>query len=283
VDDSLGFKPTLIDDFFREVIADFSVERRAELIAFIEGVSKDQSLVFQLTAAGCDLLNASTADPDNLRYGSIVCRGRPPRLRDVLAPKRDPYTKGMYLLYALLHQLAGSAPADSLPQPVAQQREALLNAFGEEPEAAWSDGIVPTLSQVWGEVIHVTRADHLDTVGHYGSVRPGLTSDWLPSKSGFNDEAFDTLWSSVAQFIAEEARNLAVPRHRRIVGVERTQLEPAALENDAESAGPVSTPSAAVTATARARHALQGISELTPGSGDPRRRPQRKRPPAAAQ
>ncbi|HKO95050.1 MAG TPA: hypothetical protein VJU61_28040, partial [Polyangiaceae bacterium] len=258
VDDSFGFKPTLIDDFFREVIADFSAERRAELIAFIEGVSKDQSLVFQLTAAGCDLLNASTADPDNLRYGSIVSRARAPRLRDVLAPKRDPYTKGMYLVYALLHQLAGYAPAESLPKPVEQQREALLNAFGEEPEAAWSDGIVPTLSQVWGEVIHVTRADHLDTVGHYGSARRGLTSDWLPSKSGFNDEAFDTLWGSVAQFITEEAKNPAVPRHRRNVGVERTQVEPAALEGaDGDAAGPVSERTAALTAADRARQALQ--------------------------
>src|SRR6185503_562418 len=30
-DDVFGFQPTLIDDFFREVIADFSAERRAEL------------------------------------------------------------------------------------------------------------------------------------------------------------------------------------------------------------------------------------------------------------
>jgi triacylglycerol lipase len=280
MDGALGFKPTLIDDFFREVIADFSAERRAELIAFIEGVSKDQSLVFQLTPAGCDLLNASTADPDNLRYGSIVCRARAPRLRDVLAPKPDPYTKGMYLLYALLHQLAGSAPADSLPQPVTQQREVLWNAFGEEPESDWSDGIVPTLSQVWGEVIHVTRADHLDTVGHFGSERPGLTSDWLPSNSGFNDEAFDTLWTSVAQFITEEAKNQTAPRHRRNVGVERTEVEPAAQErSDAGAAGPASRPP--VTARGQAHHALQGLSEFAPGKTGSRAK--RKPPPAAAQ
>jgi len=77
-DDIIGFKRTLADDFFGRVIADFSPERRAELIAFIEGVSSDQSLIFQLTPAGCDLLNASTADPSTLRYGSVVCSARPP-------------------------------------------------------------------------------------------------------------------------------------------------------------------------------------------------------------
>jgi hypothetical protein len=206
-------------------------------------------------------------------------------LRDVLALKRDPYTKGMYLLYALLHQFAGSAPADSLPKPVLQQRGALRNVFGEEPNATWSDGVVPTLSQIWGEVIHVASADHLDTVGHYGSGRPGLTSDWLPSKSGFDDAAFDALWSSVAVFITEEAKNPAVPRHRHNVGVERTQVDPAVLEDTgAVSPGPESARRGAVTATAQARHALQGISDLAAVKAARRSaRSKRKRPPSAAQ
>ena len=226
-DDTLGFQPTLLDDFFREVIADFSAERRAELIAFIEGVAQDQSLVFQLTPAGCDLLNACTADPDNLRYGSIVCRAPPPRASALLALTRDPYTRSMFALYALLHHTAGFSRSVRLPEPVPVQRAMLERVFGKYPKPSWSDGIVPTLSQVWGEVIHATRADHLDVVGHYGSLRPSQpTSDWLPSGSGFDDAAFDALWSAVAQFIAEEARRQEVPRHRRNVGVERTQVEP---------------------------------------------------------
>ena len=58
-DDRIGFRRTLADDFFARVIADFSPERRAELIAFIEGVSSDQSLIFQLitgdSASGYEL------------------------------------------------------------------------------------------------------------------------------------------------------------------------------------------------------------------------------------
>jgi hypothetical protein len=259
-DDTLGFKPTLIDDFFREVIADFSPERRAELIAFIEGVSQDQSLVFQLTPAGCDLLNASTADPDNLRYGSVVSLGRKPHAADLIS-LTDPYTRSMHVVYALLHRVAGFAREARLPDPVPEQRYVLERAFGKYPKPSWSDGIVPTLSQVWGEVIHATRADHLDVVGHYGSLRASQpTSDWLPSGSGFDDAAFDALWSSVAHFIAEEARHEQVPRHRRNVGVERTQVE--ASEAPASRDGPASSRRETVTATERARQALKDVRSV---------------------
>lgn len=252
-DDVLGFDKTVADQFFRDVIADFSPERRAELVAFIEGVSSDQSLIFQLTPAGCDLLNASTADPDSLRYGSVVCRARPTAWSSLVAFKHNPYAQSMHALYAFMHQLASHASEKHFPDPVPEQRAVLTQAFGQFPERSWSDGIVPTLSQVWGEVIHATSADHLDVVGHYGALRPGQPStDWLPSRSGFDDAAFDALWSAVARFITEEARQSDAPRHRRNVGVERTALEPSELRDDG-AALPV------VTADERAREALSSL------------------------
>jgi hypothetical protein len=255
-DDRIGFKRTLADDFFGRVIADFSPERRAELIAFIEGVSSDQSLIFQLTPAGCDLLNASTADPSTLRYGSVVCRARPPTLWNLLAFKHDPYTQAMHALYAALYRIAGFARTELLPDPVLEQRVVLERAFGSFPERSWSDGIVPTLSQIWGEVIHATHADHLDVVGHYGSVRPdNPTTDWLPTRSGFDDAAFEALWSAVARFITEEARATDAPRHRRNVGVERTQME---LKDAHRSNG---AGREVITANDRAREVLEDLPE----------------------
>jgi hypothetical protein len=253
-DDVLGFKQTLADQIFRDVIADFSPERRAELVAFIEGVSKDQSLIFQLTPAGCDLLNASTADPDSLRYGSVVCRARRPTLSNLVAFKHNPYAQSMHALYALLYRVAGMADVEHFPDPVAEQRAVLERRFGSYPELSWSDGIVPTLSQIWGEVIHATEADHLDVVGHYGALRPGQpTTDWLPSRSGFDDAAFDALWSDVARFITEEARQADVPLHRRNVGVERTELEPSEAREGATGSPEV------VTANDRAREVLERL------------------------
>jgi triacylglycerol lipase len=267
-DDLLGFKNTIADEFFRDVIADFSAERRAELIAFIDGVSQDQSLIFQLTPAGCDLLNASTADPDSLRYGSVVCAANPPALSSLFAFKHNPYAQSMHALFALLYRIAGFTKTERLPDPVPEQREVLVRSFGAFPELSWSDGIVPTLSQVWGEVIHATRADHLDVVGHYGSSSARrATNDWLPSRSGFDDIAFDALWSDVARFITEQAHE--APRHRRNVGVERTQV---GLE-EAQKQGTVAPD--VVTADERAREKLNELPKpkvdglLVDGHQDP--------------
>jgi hypothetical protein len=65
----------------------------------------------------------------------------------------------------------------------------------------------PTLSQVWGEVVHVTDADHLDVVGQYGDLLgPGINADWLPSGSGFDAVRFAALWSDVAAFVTRKGR-----------------------------------------------------------------------------
>lgn len=261
-DDRIGFRRTLADDFFARVIADFSPERRAELIAFIEGVSSDQSLIFQLTPAGCDLLNASTADPSSLRYGSVVCSAQPPTLWNLLAFKHDPYTQAMHALYAALYRIAGFARTARLPDPVPEQRIVLERAFGSFPDRSWSDGIVPTLSQIWGEVIHAARADHLDVVGHYGSLRADdATGDWLPTRSGFGDAEFDALWSAVARFITEEARTVDAPRYRRNVGVERTQMELKDAHRSNQASRDV------ITANEQAREALEELPE--PSDAEP--------------
>lgn len=277
-DDVLGFRNTVADDFFRSVIADFSPERRAELVAFIEGISNDQSLIFQLTPAGCDLLNASTADPDHLRYGSVVCSASPPKLSNVIRFKHDPYAQSMHALYSFLYRVAGFSRRERLPDAAPEQRRVLEGAFGTYPERSWSDGVVPTLSQVWGEVIHATRADHLDVVGHYGSLRPGqLTTDWLPSLSRFDDGAFEALWSAVASFITEEAATGDGPRYRRNVGTERTEVELAAAAHPRR--GPE-----IVTAGDQARAALEKTVKHVPSraellerrAADRRRKPRRR-------
>jgi triacylglycerol lipase len=67
--------------------------------------------------------------------------------------------------------------------------------------------MVPTLAQVWGEVVHVAEADHLDVIGQYGEVeREGIHADWLPSGSGFKGVQCRALWWDVAAFVTRSAR-----------------------------------------------------------------------------
>jgi triacylglycerol lipase len=197
--------PNTFDELFTKLARDLSDERRAQLVTFLRAVAGDEALVFQLTPAGCDLLNACTAEPD-LRYGSVVARAARPRWGAYWQYFGDPYAQLVYPLYTFLYRLAARHEARWIPEAVGSQRERLLECFGELPSPGDNDGICPTNSQLWGELVHATTADHLDVVGHFGSAEPAAPEgDWLPSHSGFDATRFDRLWSDVAAFILADA------------------------------------------------------------------------------
>lgn len=207
-------------EFKEKLFDDFSDERRRALIEFCEQVGRDQSLLFQLTPAGCDLLNACTADPI-VRYGSVVTRSPKVTWRTLFRSMLDLYTQLMHPLYGFLRCLCARSESHAIPSPVPAQQAKLLEAYGELPSPEDNDGLVPTHSQIWGEVIHATVADHLDVVGKFGWHGDSAWSgDWIPSYSGFNVARFEALWDDVAHFIADSGRDDA-PK----VGTERTERD----------------------------------------------------------
>ena len=196
------------DALYDKLLSDLSEPRILELATFLKAVVKDQSLLFQLTPAGCDLLNACTADP-KIAYASVVARSTPPSFRNAWHSLRDLYAQLMFPVYAFLHRTArhdelGTPPLSALQLAQLGEGECRI------PVRADSDGLVPTLSQVWGTVLYFANADHLDVVGQYGvSSEAALTGDWIPSYSPFGDEQFLELWRRVAHFIAGVAVSAA--------------------------------------------------------------------------
>ncbi len=201
------------DELYEKLLSDLSEARRLELATFLRAVVDDQSLLFQLTPAGCDLLNACTAEP-KIAYASVVARANPPSLRNAWRSLRDLYAQLMFPVYAFMHRIArrdalGNPPLSALQQLQLGQNNQALPLRGD------SDGVVPTLSQVWGPVLYFAQADHLDVVGQYGlSSQAAATGDWIPSYSSFDHEQFLELWSTVARFIvgvaAEASRGAGV-------------------------------------------------------------------------
>ena len=215
--------PNTFDELFAKLAQDLSPERRRELAQFFRSVSSDEALVFQLTPAGCDLLNACTAEPA-LRYGSVVARSARPSWRGFLRYFGDPYAQLVYPLYAFLYRLAARHEARWIPEAVGAQRARLIEYWGELPSARDNDGISPTNSQLWGELVHAANADHLDVVGHFGDTTGDVPAgDWLPSRSGFTLADFQRLWSDVAAFILGAAH---------ADGAETTQVGAARTEQD---------------------------------------------------
>lgn len=190
------------DELYAKLLNDLSDERRLELVQFLRAISADDALLFQLTPAGCDLLNACTAEP-KLRYGSVIARAHPPAFGTWVRASWDLYAQIMYPLYAIFHRICRRGARQFIPEPVGPQREKLLALAGSVPAPSDSDGVVPTDSQLWGSLVHVAQGDHLDVVGQYG-FREGVSwaGDWLPSYSGFARQNFEALWDDVARFIA---------------------------------------------------------------------------------
>jgi triacylglycerol lipase len=207
LDDWLGFKRTFVDQIYDQLLSDFTDDRRQALIRFLTAVSEDRALIVQLTPDSLDLFNATTAEPDGICYGSVITRAARPSILTPFRHQLDPYAQALYTVFSLVWLLTSRADKRYYPKLTPEQERALVLAYGELPRLSDNDGMAPTLSQVWGEVIHVTQADHLDVVGQYGdSITPGIHADWLPSSSGFDAAKFAALWRDVAHFVTRAAR-----------------------------------------------------------------------------
>ena len=200
-----GAPAGVLDQLWSQLLHDFSAERRRDLQAFFDSVGADRDLVAQITPAGMELFNASTGDRPGVRYGCVVTRARPPGLRSFLGAGIDPYAHATHALFVALYRLAARTAADRVRAPPAIVA-ALSRAFRAPVDARANDGMVPTLSQVHGEVIRAVWADHHDVIGHFHHpthVPPHF--DWVASGTGFTRRRFEALWRDVAAFIAASA------------------------------------------------------------------------------
>jgi triacylglycerol esterase/lipase EstA (alpha/beta hydrolase family) len=191
---------TLLNQLYRDLLSDFSHDRRVALEAFFVDVVRDQTLLSELDADAMRAFNARCPDRATVRYGSVVTRATPPGPRVVWQTGLSPFRQMTYALYAAFHRITAQAdPAPTLDGP---QAAALVRAFGRLPRARDNDGMVPTLSQVWGRVVHAAVADHLDPIGHFYQpehVPPHF--DWLNSGRGFSRDDYRRLWKDVACFL----------------------------------------------------------------------------------
>jgi hypothetical protein len=185
------------------VLEGFSPEIGGAVSGFLADVKEDRALLVQLSPESMGLWNAGAAVLPGVRLGAVVTRARRPTLRRTVDLGLDPLGQGSYALYRTLHRLSSAMPPAHLPRLDSAARDRLARFFGDAPGPGDNDGIVPTLSQVHGEIVHAAWADHLDAIGHFG--QPGHEPahvDWLCSATGFRRPQFEELWNDVARFVA---------------------------------------------------------------------------------
>ncbi|MBM4319130.1 MAG: triacylglycerol lipase [Deltaproteobacteria bacterium] len=212
LDDVLYRRQDTLDQLYDQLLRDFSPERRDALQHFFQQVSTDQSLLPQLTPEGIDLFNATARPRPGVRYGSVVTQARRPGLKTALAAGVGLYPQVNHALYLACHRLVALTPSAFCPRVSEEQSRALRLGYGRFPEIDGNDGMVPTLSQVWGPIIAAAWADHLDVIGHFDNpLHDPPHFDWLVTGTRFQRWDFEEMWAKVARFIAEQRSSRVEP------------------------------------------------------------------------
>jgi hypothetical protein len=206
LDDCLGRDESALDRISAAVLRKVPFDRRDAVWKYLKEIEQDQGAVLQLTPEGIELFDAAVADRPGVDYSCVVSGVPKPRERFRIKELADPEFVALRALFRLLHALTAEAhPRYPYPKATRETQRRLDRGLGFKVTPAISDGIVPTLSQLHGRVIHVVRADHLDVVGHY-TLAGGSSGNWLPSGAGFTRAAFDATWDAVAATIAKGGR-----------------------------------------------------------------------------
>lgn len=201
-DKLLGAEPDMLDNLFDSLLAELDDDRRGAIEGFFRSVQDDQSLLEQLRPSRMALFDPAVLDRDGVRYGSVLSRSDPPRIRQALSVGISPTAQLGYAWYSVCWRLA--AQMKTAPVLSDQAREAIRFRW-PELDLQDNDGMVPTLSQVHGHVIRCVGADHLDVLGHFGDpVMVPPSYDWFNTGTGFEAVHFRALWTDIALFLQKE-------------------------------------------------------------------------------
>jgi triacylglycerol lipase len=199
-----GTRPAgVVDQLFVQLLEDFSGKRRRAVEEFFGNVRSDPGLVAQITPVGMELFNASTHSRPSVRYGCVVTRARAPGLRSLIGAGFNGYAQATHAVFVVLYKFAAGTPGERGPRLTAQHASVFRRAYGRVPDATANDGIVPTLSQVWGDLIGAVWADHHDVIGHFHRpthIPPHF--DWVASGTGFDRPHFEAIWRSIFAYVA---------------------------------------------------------------------------------
>ena len=202
LDDKLGFELRLLDQITAYILRYVGEDVRAEFTAYLDHVRQDRGGIVQLMPESMGLFNATVIDNDAVRYGCVVTAAPAPAPRHLASSLLTPMSALSRAIYTIVYQVAAAADrAYPYAHPDAAASQRMRAELGYEPDNDAVDGIVPTLSMLWGEVLYCGRADHLDVVGHFGDdVRPEQHVDWLESGARFTRAEFQRMVTAICNF-----------------------------------------------------------------------------------
>lgn len=208
----LGLDETLMHQITNQLLKDFTPTAEAEVRQFLRSIMEDQGTLLQLTPEGMDLFNATTPDNPDVRYVSWATAAPEPSTIIKNLSLRHALTPINKVLYSLLWTGTSRAhPGYPYHPPVEAVDAVTGQPLPFDLNERTSDGVVPTLSQVWGEFRGIVRADHLDVIGHYlrGPFDTQSGADWFGSGAKFDRTSFEWLWEDVAHVLLDTANDFS--------------------------------------------------------------------------
>ncbi len=202
IDNLIAGELKLLSRFTDSILRYVDKEARDEITDFLSKIRVDQGAVIQTMPESMDLFNATTEDDKQVRYASVASAAPPPRSLRVARRIRSPYAAPTALLYSTLYQFASQHPkVYPYARPTPREAELLRVAIDPSVTDASNDGVVPTLSMLWGELIWAGEADHLDVLGHFhDDIQPSTHTDWVTCGARFTRQRFGALLDAIAAF-----------------------------------------------------------------------------------
>jgi hypothetical protein len=203
IDDVVGLDIKLLDKTTDLLLRFIGEAGQDEVHQWLDGIRQDQGGIIQITPESMDIFNAAAEDSPRVRYGSLATASPPPTPVRLAMRIRSPFQALSATIYSTIYTVT-SREHSRYPCPAAsdENRRVLENGIGRVVDNTVTDGIVPTLSMVWGELLWAGRADHLDVVGHFRDrEKPGKHVDWLESGASFDRAGFERAMNATARFL----------------------------------------------------------------------------------
>lgn len=213
IDAVLGGNLKLLSRITDSVLRFVEKDSREEIHEFLSMIRVDQGAIIQIMPEAMDLFNAATENAPHVRYACVASAAPPPRSLRMARRIRSPYAALTAALFSMLYQFTSQCrKVYPYARPTPRQSELIRAGVDHPVSDASNDGIVPTLSMIWGELIWAGEADHLDVLGHfYDEIKPTNHTDWVTSGARFTRQRFRALLDAIAQFQLAGSRDEADP------------------------------------------------------------------------
>lgn len=204
LDSALGLKISLLERTSDLLLRFLGEQGMSEISDWFDGIRGDRGAIIQLTPESMDIFNAAVEDNPAIRYGSVAVRMPPPGPIKFATRIRTPVAALSAAFFTTLY-MGASRPSSVYPSPMpAPETQAYLEQRLGLPLAQnLNDGLVPTLSMLWGELLWAGSADHLDILGHFQGDKDLRHTDWQVSGADFHEPDFDEAMDAIADFLLD--------------------------------------------------------------------------------